>query len=214
MTLRAHHPHVHDDRLLDCYFAARHGEALDPPVAEHLTDCDACGARYAELSTFMDAVHAEGQADADAVFTPERLRIQQQQITRRIGLVGRAARVISFPRQLAGPSVMGSPSHSAPRWIAGAAAAGLFLGIAVGASYEWDWKARAPRLARRASQTESVGPAAFTPLGTRGSDPAPAVAADDAFLSELEGVLDRPRTSELQPFDALTPHVRGIRDTR
>ena len=47
MTLGA--PHLRDDRLLDCYLASRHGEALDPPVAEHLTDCDACGARYEEL---------------------------------------------------------------------------------------------------------------------------------------------------------------------
>ena len=37
------------------------------------------------------------------------------------------------------------------------------------------------------------------------------VAADDAFLSELEIALERPRTRELQAFDTFTPHVREIR---
>jgi hypothetical protein len=30
------------------------------------------------------------------------------------------------------------------------------------------------------------------------------------FLQELEFALARPHTRELQPFDALTPHVREI----
>ena len=33
---------------------------------------------------------------------------------------------------------------------------------------------------------------------------------DDAFLMQLEFALERPHTQELQPFDALTPHVREI----
>ncbi len=33
---------------------------------------------------------------------------------------------------------------------------------------------------------------------------------DDVFLQELEFALARPHTRELQPFDALTPHVREI----
>ena len=42
-----------------------------------------------------------------------------------------------------------------------------------------------------------------------------AVTADDAaFLSDLELALERPHTRELQAFDALTPHVREIRDER
>jgi hypothetical protein len=35
---------------------------------------------------------------------------------------------------------------------------------------------------------------------------------DDMFMSDLEAVLDRPQTRELVAFDALTPHVREIRD--
>jgi hypothetical protein len=33
---------------------------------------------------------------------------------------------------------------------------------------------------------------------------------DDMFLLELEFALERPHTQELQPFDALTPHVQEI----
>ena len=41
-----------------------------------------------------------GTAEADAVFTPERLREQQLQIVKRLEHVGRQARVISFPGKL------------------------------------------------------------------------------------------------------------------
>jgi hypothetical protein len=52
------------------------------------------------------------------------------------------------------------------------------------------------------------------PIATDGAQPAPDPAADEAFLSDLELALERPRTRELQPFDALTPHVRDIADKR
>jgi hypothetical protein len=51
------------------------------------------------------------------------------------------------------------------------------------------------------------------PVATRGTTPGE-VAADDAFLSELELALERPHTRELRAFDALTPHVREIRDSQ
>jgi hypothetical protein len=53
----------------------------------------------------------------------------------------------------------------------------------------------------------------LSPVGTRRSSPAE-IAADSAFLSDLELALERPHTRELQAFDALTPHVREIRDQR
>jgi hypothetical protein len=53
----------------------------------------------------------------------------------------------------------------------------------------------------------------MTPVATGGASPAE-VAADDAFLSDLEVALERPHTRELQAFDALTPHVREIRGQR
>jgi hypothetical protein len=189
--------HLQDDRLFECYLAQRQGEAADPPTAEHLADCESCAARYAELVLFMDDVRAEGDAEADAAFTPERLRLQQQQIARRMEAVGRPARVLSFPGRVVQGTIRASTLRS-PRWTAAAAAAGLFLGIALGATYEWD------------SHPSPSAPA----ISARAAVPNPDIAADADFMSELELALDRPHTRELAAFDAFTPHFREIRDTR
>jgi hypothetical protein len=195
--------HVQDDRLLDAYLVARHGEPIDPPVAEHLADCGACGVRYEELARVMDVLRTEGVAEADAVFTPERLRQQHQTIARRIEHVGRAARIISFPGQFVRRTMTASASPTAPRWVAAAAAAGLFIGVALGANYGWGGR----------GVRALPGDMRLRPVATQGTEPVD-VAADDAFLSELELALERPHTRELLAFDALTPHVREIRDQR
>jgi len=207
---RAHH--LQEERLFHSYLAERNGEPVDPPVAEHLADCAACGTRYAELTAFMDALRRDGDAEADAIFTPERLRLQQQQIAQRIAHVGRPIRVLSFPGRIVQRTIDASASRMATRWIAAAAAAGLFIGVAVGASFPW----RSPRLSRQAFvATDATGARAArtAPVAARGTIPADA-ASDDVFLSDLEIALERPHTRELLAFDALTPHVREIRDQR
>jgi len=199
--------HLQEDRLFDSYLAERGGTPIDPPIAEHLADCTDCSARYAELSSFMDTLRTEGDAEADAVFTPERLRAQQQQIARRIAQVGRPARVLSFPGRIVRRTIDASGARPSPRWVATAAAAGLFIGVAVGASYQWSASSRSALLVRNTAASR------LAPVATRGSSPAE-VAADEAFLSDLEIALERPHTRELQAFDALTPHVREIKDQR
>jgi anti-sigma factor RsiW len=195
--------HLNDDRLFECYLAERSRELLDPPAAEHLADCDLCATRYAEFGRFMDVLREEGEAESDEVFTQERLRGQQQQIARRIEHVGRAARVISFPGQFVRRTITASTSRIAPRWIAAAAAAGLFVGIALGSAFEWDARLRPQR------PTSSQITMAARPGAMRGNV-VQDLAADDAFLTELEAALDRPRTRELVAFDAFTPHVREV----
>ena len=209
MIHRAHH--LPEERLFDSYLAERGGAPLDPPVAEHLADCAACGTRYAELASFMDTLRRDGDAEADAIFTPEHLRQQQQQISRRMALVGRPARVLSFPGRIVRRTIDASTSRTAPRWVAAAAAAGLFVGIAVGASFQWRSQLEGRRtFLNDASRARTQR---LTPVATRGTVPAD-VASDDAFLSDLEIALERPHTRELVAFDALTPHVREIRNQR
>ena len=200
--------HLSERRLYDCYYTERTGEAVDPRAADHLADCAACGARYADLSRFLDALRAEGDAESHDVFTAERLQAQQQQIARRLEYVGHPARVISFPAQLVRRSISSTTAPMAPRWIAAAAAAGLFVGVALGASYQWDWHNQIARPVLSGDANVRL-----SPMATRGSG-SNDVAADDAFLSELELALDRPRTRELIAYDALTPHVRSVRDQR
>jgi anti-sigma factor RsiW len=202
--------HLQEERLFDSYLAERGGQPIDPPIAEHLADCPACGTRYAELAAFMDTLRRDGDAEADAIFTPERLRLQQQEIIRRMALVGRPARVLSFPGRIVRRTIDASTSRTAPRWVAAAAAAGLFVGVAVGASFQWRAQSQPPR---QRFFTDSARAQRLTPVATRGTGQAD-VAADDAFLSDLEIALERPHTRELQAFDALTPHVREIRDQR
>jgi hypothetical protein len=204
--------HLQDERLFDCYLAVRAGESLDPPVAEHLTDCDACGDRYAELAQFMEALSVEAASEADAIFTPERLRAKQQHISRRLDHLGHPARVITFPGLPASHPV-GSPApRSARRWIAAAAAAGLFIGFGVLLDRE---AARGldPEIAREAAPPHVRGVARQAllkaPEAAEVARP-DAFQVDEAFLSELELAGDRPRTRELLAFDALTPHVREI----
>jgi hypothetical protein len=201
--------HLQEERLFDSYLAERGGEPIDPPIAEHLADCASCGARYAELTAFMDGLRRDGEVEADAIFTPERLRLQQQQIVRRMALIGRPARVLSFPGRIVRRTIDASSSRTAPRWIAAAAAAGLLVGVAVGASFQW----RSQQQARQSFLADAGRAQRLSPVATRGTSQ-PDVATDDAFLSDLEIALERPHTRELQAFDALTPHVREIRDQR
>src|SRR5437868_5870140 len=111
---------------------------VDPRLAEHLTDCGECGARYADLTRFMDGLRTGGELEADVIFTAERLRTQQQQIARRLEYAHRLGRVIAFPGPIARRAFTVSTVRTAPRWVAAAAAAGLFVGIALGASYRWE----------------------------------------------------------------------------
>jgi len=205
--------HLTEERLFDFYLAERTDDPVDPPAAEHLADCEPCSARYTELVALMDTVRREGEAEADAIFTADRLRGQQQQIAKRIALVGRPARILSFPGRIVRRTLSASSTRTAPRWVAAAAAAGLFVGVAVGASYQFRWGAPPYRSAASYLVTGAANQRAarLTPVATRGSGQ-PDIAADDAFLSDLEIALDRPRTRELVAFDDFTPHVREIRD--
>ena len=207
MILPGQQHHLQDERLFECYLSARAGDLIDPPAAEHLADCASCHERYADLVRLMESVRDEGAAEADTVFTPERLRAQQQHILRRVEQVGRPARVISFPGQLR-RSITASAGRTAPRGIAAAAAAGIFVGVALGASYQLN-----PLMHSARQQMVKSDPARLAPVATRGSSPAD-VAEDDAFLSDLDVALERPHTRELLAFDAFTPHVREVHDRR
>jgi predicted anti-sigma-YlaC factor YlaD len=208
-------PHLQDERLFDCYYAERRGDAPDPPIAEHLTDCDACRHRFYELSQFLSALRTEADAELEAAFPPERIRAQQQEIARRLESVGRAARVISFPGRVAAQQANTSTARMATRWIAAAAAAGLFVGVAAGTAFNFGGRLDFGRSARfNVGQTARQRISSSVPAVLAPAVASVSTAADDAFMSDLESALDRPHTSELVVFDALTPHVREIVDIR
>jgi hypothetical protein len=198
--------HLSDDQLLDCYLHERDGTAVDSRLADHLAGCSPCRVRQTDLTRFMQNLVAEAERESDAIFTPERLRVQQQRIARRLDHVSRSGRILSFPSRLVNRTVGPRTVRLAPRWMAAAAAAGLFVGVAVGTSYR---SGKTPRTA--IVDSSAARPAQQqAPVATRANN-ASEFAADDAFLTELEMALDRPRTRELLAIDALTPHFREIR---
>ena len=197
--------HLSDDRLAECYFNERCGEAPDLASLEHLADCPACGGRYDQISTMLADVREIAESETDAVFTADRLAHQRLQILARLESVHRAARVLSFPAREAPPEPRPNAGLTA-RWVAGAAAAGLFIGFAVGGYV-------GPERARTAATTTPEAPAMSVQRAP--NQPAVMVGAtvpdttDDAqFLQELDLALTRSYARELQPFDALTPHGR------
>jgi hypothetical protein len=209
-------PHLQDDSLTECYFAERRGEALDPPAAEHLADCASCAERYVEFARFMASLSDEADAELNAWFPADRLRAQQQEIARRLDSIGRAARVISFPGRVAARRSHPSTARLATRWIAGAAAAGLFVGVAAGRFFDFGTRFERGLAGRHSVAQRGLRDTGGPPLPGRLA-PSPAATsasvaaeADDMFMSALDLALDRPHTSELVAFDALTPHVREI----
>ena len=199
------HRHIHEAGLIDHYVAERTGGFAEPPIGAHLADCAECQARFKELQHFMDQVWADGDAEVEALFPPERLAAQRQEIARRLEHIGHAARVISFPAHAGAARSIGLKARGASRWVtAAAAAAGLFVGVAVGTLYN-------PTVRRPIERTavEAVAPAAVPASATT----APALAAldEDEFLNELEFALEGPSADQLLLFDALTPSVREVR---
>jgi predicted anti-sigma-YlaC factor YlaD len=199
--------HLQEDRLLDCYLGVRTGESPDPPVLEHLTDCDECGGRYAELARFMETLRVEAVAETDAIFSPERLRAQQQHIARRIEHLSHPARVLSFPKHMAAPRLRAGGQRSARRWVAAAAAAGLFIGVGTGLFLDWEGARAVPIGGGISVARQTLRSAPAVRIDLSHEDP---FEGEDAFLSEVEIAGERPRTRELVPFDALTPHVREV----
>jgi hypothetical protein len=204
--------HLGEERLYDCYLAACASEPLDPPAAEHLADCAECQARYAELEGFLEVLRGEAEAETDAIFSSEQLLHQKDQVLRRVDQLHRAARVISFPGG-ALPQMAGGPGRFAPRWVAAAAAAGLFVGVAVGSTiFSHETRPRTDRAMQVAVPAPRMAPQPAVLV----SNPAPVVETvdDELFMSQLEMALARPWTRELMPFDALTPHARDQRNLR
>ena len=214
--MNARAPHLQDDSLSDCYFAERRGEPLAPPAAEHLADCTSCAERYAEFERFMTSLRQDADADVDALFPADRLRAQQQEIARRLESIGRAARVISFPGSTAARRTSPSTTRLAMRWIAGAAAAGLFVGVAAGTFFDFgtrfEFGVRGHRGIVQRTMREAGNQTVPAHMAAAPAVTATTLAgeADDVFMSALDLALDRPHISELVAFDALTPHVREL----
>ena len=116
------HSHLSDDQLIELCLGG--GDRVAAP------GCAACEARRADLAALLDEVVRRRRHEADAAFPAERLARQQARILHRLEQDGRPGRLIAFPGHTQEPS----PLRVRPRtrWIAGAAAAGLVIGLLAG----------------------------------------------------------------------------------
>ena len=185
------HPHLSDDRLIDV--------CLDhAPAAferRHLETCDLCEGRRANLVRLLADVSDVARAEADAVFTPERLDRQHGRILQRLGREAPHGRVISFP---AGHGPGPTPLRARPemRWIAGAAAAGLVIGLLAG------HLAHDLPTAGVSSASQAGGPLATATLQAVSTP-----LSEEEFLGRLETAIDGAGGSALRPLHDLTPLV-------
>ena len=206
MQTDKHDRHLTDDQLVECFFA----DNVDDVAAvdrSHATACPVCSQRYAELTRDLDLLSDEASREADAVFTPEVLANQRNQIARRLESHGRRADIFLFPtrqnRQLARRTNLRRPA----RWVAAAAAAGLTVGLGLGLTVE---RFRINRFAT-ISSPGAGGRLQPLPSGLWQPEPpferadADAGVNDDELLAEIDFALVTRRAEELRALDALTP---------
>ncbi len=143
----------------------------------------------------MDEVSAVLHAEADRVFTDERLALQQAHILRRIEDETRPGQIIAFPN--APPARPALRARPGMRWIAGAAAAGLLIGVAAG------------HLAHDLPGGIRAVPSSA--IASRGLQPTlqavSTTMSEEEFLGQLEVAIETTGGSALRPLDDLTPLV-------
>ena len=169
------------------------------------------------LAEYSEAVTAE----ADAAFPAERLARQQTRILQRLEQEGRPGRLIAFP---AGHSHEPPPLRARPgmRWIAGAAAAGLIIGVAAGhLTHDFSNRAisRTPQIVASRPGAGGIDTGGMRAGGmTAGGMTAGAVTlravsttlSEEEFLGQLEIAIEGNPSASLQPLDELTPRVWEI----
>jgi hypothetical protein len=146
------------------------------------------------LAASLETLRDEAITEADAAFTPERLAAQRAHILRRLENADRPARVLPFPLAHRTTPVR---QPTARRWIAAAAAAGLFVGAIAGKFID-PW---------------AVGRGAGRPQVVSQGQPALSALPDwseEDFLLDVELALERPVIDGLETIDAMTPVVQTV----
>src|SRR5687767_14940218 len=192
-------PHLDDDDCADVWSARLTLGAAesDRPAEAHLRTCGECRVRYGAFTTWLETMRGDAHAEADEVFTRERLAIQQGQIFRRLESLEHPARIIAFPRFARPVSVQPGGRR---RWIAAAAAVGLITGVGLG---------RVLDFSRQATPGDSFTQARTSaPLAEPARTQPVAPVGDENFLYEPEVTSQARVPDSLQYLNAMTPSAR------
>ena len=194
--------HLDDATFTELWSAST--ETGEPSVHPHLAACQQCRSRYAAFTSWLDRIRDDARTEADEAFTPDRLAAQQAQILRRLEALERPARVIAFPKFTR--PVTSTQGH-AQRWVAGAAAAGLVIGLAAGQFVDIRDAFGRGRVNQQIGQNARAAQSAL-PSG-QAVTPIAAGSVSDETLFFGDGV-QRPQYSPLQTMDDITPRARDL----
>ena len=182
--------HLTEERLIDVCL----GRAAESRDREHLDHCPECGRRRDAIARVLSDVRVAATAEADAAFPAERLARQHARILQRLEHEGRPARIIAFPAHGPEPSML--RTRPAMRWIAGAAAAGLVIGLLAGhMAHDFSIATPARAVAVRPAPEQPTLRAVATTI------------SDEEFLGQLELAIEGTGGTALRPLDDLTPRV-------
>ena len=184
--------HLSDDRLIHMSL----DQDAYPSERQHLHDCAACMERSARLAHLLTEVNAVAEAETAALFGPDRLAKQRARILQRIDHEGRPGRVITFPAGSAHGRTLRARPGPGMRWIAGAAAAGLLIGILAGhlahvVPGQW-----------RVAPAQAVLQPSAAPLQAVST-----TMSEEELLGLLEVATEGTTGASLRPLDDLTPRV-------
>ena len=215
--------HVREHVLVNAAIQMMNGESpeLTPSAQAHLERCNVCAARLEELRDIMSTEREEAQALADAAFPESRLRAQRASIMERLEQARAGSRVLHFPTFPATRTWMAGRNRPAMRWLAGAAAAGLLVGLGAGQAAFTGHQLRFHADAMPATAVNRA-PASWRNVRTAGaaSTETPGItqlppASEEAFLSDMELVLNKRRNAALRALDEqLAPNDKERRTRR
>ncbi|MPZ18692.1 MAG: hypothetical protein GEV06_12370 [Luteitalea sp.] len=178
---------------------AQDSERPDARSRAHLAVCDICRRRADQQQAALADLADAARGSLDELFSTSRLERQVTAVMRRLDGDQERGRLLLFPGRAA---VRFRPALSSRRWIAAAAAAGLFLGLMTGQFVSLD-RAAGPSVSR-ATATGVQAPAPAVPA----SRPlAPSVDDGEALLFEVDAALTSLGSPELRALDNLTPRV-------
>jgi hypothetical protein len=210
--------HVREHVLANAAIQMMNGESpeLTPSAKAHLERCDRCAARLGELRDLMSAEREDAMAVADAAFPESRLRTQRASILERLEQARAGSRVLHFPTFPATRTWMARPDRPAMRWLAGAAAAGLLVGLGAGQAAFTGHQLRfhapaAPTASGATTQPRWISSGSADPTQIERISPA----AEEVFLSDMELVLNKRRNAALRALDEqLAPNDKDRRQRR
>jgi hypothetical protein len=197
--------HPADDRLIALYFGDEAASADDRrTVRQHLHGCETCTWRYTELTAPLERLRQDAASEADEVFTSARLGQQRTAILARLEGAAVEQKVIPFPSATVrmNRSLIRRPLV---RWVAVAAAAGLFIGVVAGRLVDFGTSriATPPPVARAARPV--LPPVANT---VTDSPSAEVFEGDELALIELDQAVHTQRIAALSALDQITPTMR------